>query len=361
MSSPPKRQTFQTRTTSARDALEESVGEALGAEPNVIFVSSAVARSDREQSGFVGLEAYLIEALDAESQVRLKMENSIGVVERLDIRYQFSIDERMNLLEGDLKNYENVENQLAFYVEAMNRDLASRMPDIESIFSRMNERGKDWLERNIRLLNATELAQAGKMRDRFQHEVVGDSDAVLNERVEELAEWMALRNLGQWNAVVEYVKSRQQAEYDESLVGEIGDNFEYDREEFIQSVGTTAMEAMRNYDEQLESGKITISLRDAVARTAAAEVGALGLGATTVAITTTVGLSITFALGTLLLATAGLLVIPNRRREAQENFTERTSALSERLCKTVQERFERELDLSVERMREAMSPYVRFI
>jgi hypothetical protein len=345
----------------ARRSLEESVGEALGAEPNVIFVSSAVARSDREQSGFVGLEAYLIEALDAESQVRLKMENSIGVVERLDIRYQFSIDERMSLLEGDLKNYENVENQLAFYVEAMNRDLASRMPDIESIFSRMNERGKDWLERNIRLLNATELAQAGKMRDRFQHEVVGDSDAVLNERVEELAEWMALRNLGQWNAVVEYVKSRQQAEYDESLVGEIGDNFEYDREEFIQSVGTTAMEAMRNYDEQLESGKITISLRDAVARTAAAEVGALGLGATTVAITTTVGLSITFALGTLLLATAGLLVIPNRRREAQENFTERTSALSERLCKTVQERFERELDLSVERMREAMSPYVRFI
>ncbi len=71
--------------------------------------------------------------------------------------------------------------------------------------------------------------------------------------------------------------------------------------------------------------------------------------------------SITFALGTLLLATAGLLVIPNRRREAQENFTERTSALRERLCKTVQERFERELDLSVERMREAMSPYVRFI
>jgi hypothetical protein len=54
-------------------------------------------------------------------------------------------------------------------------------------------------------------------------------------------------------------------------------------------------------------------------------------------------------------------LIPNRRREAQENFTERTSALRERLCKTVQERFERELDLSVERMREAMSPYVRFI
>jgi hypothetical protein len=90
----------------ARRSLEESVGEALGAEPTVIFVSSAVARSDREQSGFAGLEAYLIEALDAESQVRLKMENSIGVVERLDIRYQFSIDERMSLLEGDLKNYE---------------------------------------------------------------------------------------------------------------------------------------------------------------------------------------------------------------------------------------------------------------
>ena len=51
---------------------------------------------------------------------------------------------------------------------------------------------------------------------------------------------MVDRNLKQWRTVVEYVERRRQADYDERLIGEVGDRFEYNRGQLLQSVGKNA-------------------------------------------------------------------------------------------------------------------------
>ncbi len=353
--------------------VEDGVNSMLGLKPPIFFVSSYLARKAKatgpgieadallEASGFEELERYVTDLLDEEGRVRLKLESPLGVVEELVRRYGLAVDERMSLLEDDFKMSENVESQLELYKEDMTRDFEARMSEIENIIMQMNERGDEWFEENIRLTNVRELVQRNKVQDRFQREVVADTEKLIDERVEELIDWMVDRNLKQWRAIVEYVNRRRQAKYDEHVIGEVGDNFEYNRSQLLQSVGKNATDVVQRYDREYESQQLALSLQGAVAQTAAVEVGALGLGAAAVAVATTAAADVTGITAALVIAGFGLFILPNRRRKARAEFREKTEALRERLGEVVRRQFDTELNRSVERMREAIAPYTRFV
>jgi len=285
----------------------------------------------------------------------------LGVVEELGRRYGLTIDERMSLLEDDFKMSENVESQLELYKEDMKRDFEARMAEIENIILSMNERGDEWFEENIRLANVAELVQRNKVQDRFQKEVVADTESLINERVDELIDWMVDRNLKQWRAIVEYVNRRRQAKYDEHIIGEVGDNFEFNRSQLLRSVGDNATKVVRRYDREYESQQLALSLQGAVAQTAAVEVGALGLGAVAVAVATTAAADVTGITAALLIAGLGLFILLARRREARSEFREKTEALRKRLGEVVRRQFDTEIERSLETMREAIAPYTRFV
>lgn len=235
------------------------------------------------------------------------------------------------------------------------------MAEIENIIHALNERGDTWFEENIRIGNVAELVRREKIQERFQREVIADTEELIDERVDELVDWMVDRNLKQWRNIVEYVNRRRQAKYDEHLIGEVGDNFEYNRSQVIRSVGKNAADVVRNYDRERESEQIALSLQGAVAQTVAAEVGAIGLGTAVATVAMAAALDVTFTLSALLLAGLGFFILPNRRRKAREEFREKTDALRQRLGEVVRRQFDTELARSVERMREAIAPYTRFV
>ena len=213
----------------------------LGLTPPIFFVSSLLARKAKaassgmerdallKASGLGELEGYITDLLDKEGRVRIKLESPLGVVEELVRRYRESVGERMSLLEDDFKTSENVESQLELFQEDMRRDFEARMAEVGNIIHSLNERGDAWFEDNIRIGNVAELVRRERIQERFQREVIGDTEALIDERVDELVDWMVDRNLKQWRDIVEYVNRRRQAQYNEHLIGEVGDNFEYNR------------------------------------------------------------------------------------------------------------------------------------
>ena len=356
-----------------RSFVEGGIRQALGLTPPVFFVSSLLARKAKaatnamerdalmNASGFAALESYVSDLLDEEGRVRLKLESPLGVVEELHRRYGGAVDERLSLLEGDFRTAENVESQLELYREDMGRDFEARMAEIENIILKMNERGDEWLEENIRFGNIRELFRQEKVSERFKREVVGDTEDLVDERVDDLIDWMVDRNLKQWRMVVDYVNRRRQADYDERLIGEVGDTFEYNRSELIRSVGKNAQDVVKRYDREQESEKLALSIQGAVAQTAALEVGAVGIGAVVVALATTRILDATGLIAAAIIAGYGLFILPNRRRKARKEFREKTDTLREKLGEVVRRQFEAELARSIERMREAIAPYTRFV
>jgi small GTP-binding protein len=356
-----------------RSFVEGGIRAALGLAPPILLVSALLARKAKaatstiehdallNASGFAGLERYVTELLDEEGRVRLKLESPLGVVEELTRRYKATVDERLSLLEDDFRTSENVEAQLGLYKEDMKRDFEARLAEIQNIIHSLNERGDAWLEDNVRLTNFRELLRQEKVQERFKREVVADTEDLIDERIDELIDWTVDRNLKQWRMVVEYVERRRQARYDERLIGEVGDGFEYNRGQLLQSVGKNATSVVQRYDRERESEQLAASIQGALAQTAVAEVGAVGIGAVIVALATTRFLDVTGLIAAAIIAGYGLFVLPNQRRKARREFREKTDSLRERLGEVVGRQFDKELDRSVERMRNAIAPYTRFV
>lgn len=101
--------------------------------------------------------------------------------------------------------------------------------------------------------------------------------------------------------------------------------------------------------------------RLAVAASAAFGEGALGLGALITAIATTAVADITGVVMAGLLATLGLFIIPTKRRQGKKKLNEKISAVHTQLIQTLYGQFDREINRSNERIREAISPYTRFV
>jgi small GTP-binding protein len=363
----------ESKVEEVRSFVDGGIRSALDLTPPIFFVSALLARKAKaatnalerdalmKASGFAELESYVTDLLDEGGRVRLKMESPLGVVDELIRRYGGAVDERLALLQEDFRTAENVESQLELYKEDLGRDFEARMAEIENIVLRMNERGDAWLEENIRFANIPELFRQEKVSERFEREVVADTEELVDERVEELIDWMVDRNLKQWRIVVEYVNRRRQAEYDERLIGEVGDGFEYNRGRLIQSVGKNAQDVVRRYDRERESEKLALSIQGSVTQAAALEVGAVGIGGVVVALATTRLLDVTGIIAAAIVAGYGLFILPNRRRKAREEFREKTDSLRKRLGEVVRRQFETESNRSVERMREAIAPYTRFV
>ena len=103
------------------------------------------------------------------------------------------------------------------------------------------------------------------------------------------------------------------------------------------------------------------SVRMAVAGTALAEVGALGLGAAVTALATTTFADVTGILAASALAVLGLYVIPLRRRQAKAAMRERVEQMRWQLMEALTSQFDREVERSVGRVRDAVAPYSRFV
>jgi hypothetical protein len=61
------------------------------------------------------------------------------------------------------------------------------------------------------------------------------------------------------------------------------------------------------------------------------------------------------------LAGVGLWLLPRKRRQAKAEFRARTEELRGRLLTALRDEFQRELERSIQRIRDALAPYDRFV
>jgi ABC-type transport system involved in cytochrome bd biosynthesis fused ATPase/permease subunit len=115
------------------------------------------------------------------------------------------------------------------------------------------------------------------------------------------------------------------------------------------------------YDREVESRKLAQGVRDAVAGAAVVQVGAVGLGAILVAVLHGALLDFTGVLSAGALAIVGLLIIPAKRRRAKSDLREKLEDLRQQLMDNMGQEFEQELNRSLQRLRESIAPYTRFV
>jgi hypothetical protein len=137
--------------------------------------------------------------------------------------------------------------------------------------------------------------------------------------------------------------------------------FHYDRGRLIDSVGREAQGVVGSYDRRREAQELADGARNAVAAAAAAGAGAVGLGTIVTMAATTAAADVTGVIMTSVLAAIGFFILPAKRQRAKEDMRRKVAAVRARLSDALRVQFTREISRSVDRIREGVAPYSRFV
>ena len=352
--------------------VDQNARTLLGIAPEIFPVSAKLALQAKEAttderrqelwsaSRFAPLERFILEKLDEQERIRLKLESPLGVADRLATQYLEVARDRLALLEEDFATIDAVETQLAVYEEDMRRDFKYHLSHVENVLHGMLTRGMDFFDETVRLRRVFDLLNAERVRGEFERRVVADTVNQVEAHVGELIDWMVEKDFQQWQAVMEYLNQRS-AQHEGRIVGRVGGRFQRSRQELLASVGRAAQQVVRSYDKEKEARELAESIQTAVAQAALVQVGAIGLGAILVRLLATALADVTGVLAAGVVAALGLYIIPARRRRAKKELRRKVGDLRERLRMALTRQFEEELSHSLHRIREAMAPYTRFV
>ncbi|MDP8924057.1 MAG: dynamin family protein, partial [Chloroflexota bacterium] len=354
------------------DFVAAGVRQLLGFEPEIFPVSARRARAaldvadpterarQWEASGFAALEGYLQRTLDDIGRVRLKLLSPLGVAERILADQRAATTARLAVLRDDLRTSEQIERLLDLYVKDARRDFEPRLADLENVIRQMSERGTEFFEDTVRLGRIWDLFKAERIRTEFERDVVADSAEQIDRRVQDMIDWLVEQDVRLWRSISSELDRRRAAGADPARSAVSGP-FEVDRRAVLQGVAGRAREVLQRHDHHRQAQEIGTAMREAVTQASLFQAGAVGLGAATVALVSSVAADVTGLLAAGVLAGVGLFILPMRKRRAQAEFRERTDELRERLTESMREELNRQLDASVQRVRDAVAPYDRFV
>jgi small GTP-binding protein len=350
--------------------IRENARDLLGFTPEVFPVSARQAQRARvsgadesiwQSSRFDAIERYILETLDEEQRVRLKLLSPLGVAQHLTDKYLSAVELRLTTLQEDFATLDNIEQQLDLFRDDVTDDFKYHLTEVENILNEFELRGMNFFDDTIRLGRIFELARTEHMRTNFEQQVVADVPQQIEQRLQALIDWMIEKNLRLWQAVMDYLQRERVPQHRGGLIGDVGGSFDYNRGALLDSVARTAQQIVASYDREVESQALVEDVRNAIAATALTEAGAIGLGALLIALLHTPLLDFTGVLTAGVVAVSGLYLLPAKRRQVKRQFHDRIVELREQLLRTMRRQFGSELELMLTRIREAIAPYTRFI
>lgn len=348
--------------------IAENAQALFGMTPEIFAVSSRLAlRAKQEEpalwldSRFEPLENYIHDTLDEGERLRLKFLSPLGVGQHLVDKYLSVVESRLEVLKTDFDTIKDVASQLNLYKEDMNRDFNYRIADIDNVLLEMEQRGQAYFDETLRLAKVFDLVNKRRIEKEFENIVVSDTPQQVERKTSELIDWLVDSELRQWQAITEHLAERRYQHKDRIIGDAGGGSFHYDRERLIEGVGRASQRVVENYDKESEAEALADGARNTVAALTAVEVGAVGLGTLVAILATTATADVTGVLLASLMAALGLFIIPAKRRRAKQEMREKIGDMREQLVQSLRTQFEDEIERSIQKINEAISPYTRFV
>ncbi len=355
--------------------IQQNCKQLLGFQPDVFPISARLAEQSRtakghqaielwEQSRFDRLETYLFKSLDETERIRLKLLSPLGVMQRVLTETQNAVEQRARLLAEDARTVATIEDQLRLYGEDMQQNFYHRLNEIENVIINMRMRGDHFFQDTIRLRQLFDLLSSERIQSSFESEVLGDSATHIERSVQEIIDWLVEQEHRLWQNVMDYLDRRREISVrrEEKMVGSIGRQFDHNRRVLLQSVAQTVNSVITTYNPQAETRQLSLDMRNTVAQIAIAGVSGIGVGAL---VATAIGGTLIadftgLVTGTVLIG-LGLGILPMRRKRAQQNFDAKMEELRRRLHQALSEQFHKELSNSIQRIKDTLAPYTRFV
>ncbi len=356
----------------AQDFVTKHAAAVLGEVPVLFPVSARLAQralteaDDAKSAEYYAdshleeLEEYIRSTLDDRSKLRLKFNNPLGVAEKIVQQLQENIDIQKEEIKIDRETARSLETAISGYQHELEQELSPRLAEVENILHKLEFRGMDFFDRTFRLTNIRHLARGERIRAAFEREVVTDLTEQIDTQVKNLIEWLVDKDLREWQQVMGFLQRRKSTNVDRIVSGS-SNPAQNRRQELFEKVGKGVKKIVESYDQRREAKELAANVESAVAQTALFEAGAVGLGALVATAVLSSSFDVTGIIAAGTMAVLGLFVIPYKRKQAKDRFSEKIVKLRENLNDTLKTTFDREARNAISRMNENIAPYTHFI
>ncbi|HZQ05123.1 MAG TPA: dynamin family protein [Anaerolineae bacterium] len=332
----------------------------LGVTPELFFVSAKREYVDGKLSGGMEeLNQYIRSWLDQSARLKVKFSTPLGVAEQMLKRSEANLKQEQDQLAQDIETAEHVEHEVESYEKEIRGELEPRIAEVDNLLYRLEARGVDFFDQNIRLTKITDLARGDKFRAMFEQQVLTGVPQEIDNRTRAVVDWLVEKDLREWQNVLTYLQRRKISS--DELVGQVTTTFDMRRQALLTAATEAAQNVVASYDAEKESREIGAHVENAVAQTALAEAGAVGLGTLVTVAVTSAAFDVTGILLAGVIAVLGLFIIPYKRQQAKDRFKEKIQDLRTRLGNVLRAQFNAEADRTITRIKEGVAPYVRYI
>lgn len=352
------------------DFVDGKCRELLGFKPLIFPIAAKPALAaklggnprDWTRSRFEALEDYIFHRLGERERLGLKLLSPVdsagAIVKKLEAEYSGKLE----LISEDTTKIGRIEEQLAAARGEMRANFQKFILKVDAQVVELRERGVDFLDRNMRMRNFNLLRSETRFREEFEREVIAEWQSKLDQIVDESVDWLVRNNMKLWNDTLEYFNSQiRKTQYDEQIVGRVGGQFVYEREEVHARIRREAESRVKSLDHREESRRIIQTSMSALQQSFGLGAGAVGLGYVLATIFTTVTLDVTGITAATMLFTASFFILPYKRKRAIEEFKNKIEKLRTEMQTVFESKSADEIDRAVENVRGALEPYTRFV
>lgn len=334
------------------DYLRANTRAIFGFDPVIYPVST------KTRSRFDALEDYIFRVLSEKERVRIKLSAPLETILSLAKKQFRMIESRRELLASDKASIDTINDQL----ERARTDLVSNFSQfvirIDNLLMDLERRGLDFLDRYVRIQHVMLLRDASRFREEFERQVFQGWRGSIDTTIQEAVDWLVRENMKLWNTTVEAFQRRR--ERHEDVIGQVGREFAYNREEVYSRMHRNAEQRLAAYDVNLESRRIIDNAMRAVLHSFGLGAGALGLGYLITSAVSSTAIDVTGLTAATMLLVTSFLILPYKRSKAKEEFKRRIQELRGQLRDSLDRESTVEIDRMLRSIRSAFEPYQRF-
>ncbi len=314
-----------------------------------------------ESSNFAAFESFITEHLTNKARLALKLTAPVDAGQKLLASLDSRLDQRAKVLAQDEANIEDLDKIVADARNSLIDGYGRHVTEVDNLLLQMEQRGLQFLDDTIRISKLGMIRDRDAFKEEFSRQVVRDTDKQVEKQVTDAVDGLLKQALSVWNKTVNDFAERVRSVAGATANPARGDFF-YNRSEVFNSIMKEADRKIEMYNLKEEARRILENTRNAAAIFLGTEAVAASIGAVATVVFTATAVDVTGGfIAASIVALVGLIFLPRQKRKAMKEFQERTSALRQDMKRALVEQLNLEVDQSLNRVTETVSPYIDFV
>jgi hypothetical protein len=225
----------------------------------------------------------------------------------------------------------------------------------------LERRGLEFLDTYVRIQHVMMLRDSARFREEFERQVFQGWKGSIDTTIQEAVDWLVKENMKLWNGTVDAFHRRAETDANnDEIIGRVGREFAYNREEVYARMRQNAEQRLSAYDVNIESRRIIDNAMRAVLHSFGLGAGALGLGYLLTTAVSSTAVDVTGLTAATMLLVTSFLILPYKRSKAKEEFRRRIEEMRAQLKESLDRESSTEIDRMLRSITGAFEPYQRF-